>query len=110
MRVTLPAAVNPVLVADTVRVTLGPVMYDAAAGTFTDQVAGLAFDEVAVRVAAPITTDTDTPSSEPVSPVIVKPASFSAMLIVSLPATAATFSASVPAGSTVRVNVAVPSS
>ena len=54
-------------------------------------------------------TLTDAPPSEPVSPEIVNPAAFSAMLTVSSPVMAARFSTRVPAVSTVTVNVAVAS-
>ena len=45
----------------------------------------------------PTVTVTDTPPSDPVSPEIVNPAAFSAMLIVPSPAIATTFSTRLPA-------------
>ena len=84
-------------------------MWAASGGTLTDQVAGSASAEVAVNASAPTVTVTVTPPSEPVSPEIVNPASFSAMLTVSSPAMMPRFSARVPADSTVIVKVAVAS-
>ena len=75
-------------VAVTVNDTLVPVMYVASAGTLTDQMAGSAFDEVAASVSEPISTDTDTPPSDPVVPEIVNPSAFSAMFTTPSPAMA----------------------
>ena len=72
-------------------------MYDASAGTLTDQVAvPLSSAEVALRLPVPIATVTLAPASEPVSPPILNPAAFSAMLIVSSPVILSRFSTSVP--------------
>ena len=54
-------------------------------------------------------TLTDTPASEPVSPLIANPAAFSAMFTVSSPAMVSRFSASTSAACTVTVNAAVAS-
>ena len=81
----------------------------AAGGTLTDQVAGLALEEVAVRSVVPTVTVTDTPPSEPVSPVMLNPAAFSAMFTAPSVAIASRFSDSVPSAVTVTVNVAVAS-
>ena len=79
-------------------------MYDASAGTLTDQVAGSASADVAVNAVAPTVTVMLTPASEPVSPDIVNPAVFSAMFTVSSTAIVSRFSASVPAARTVTVS------
>ena len=84
-------------------------MYEASAGTLTDQVAGSASADVAVSSVEPTVTVTLTPVSDPVSPDIVNPAAFSSMLIVLSVATASRFSTSAPAACTVTVNVAVAS-
>ena len=60
-------------------------------------------DEVAVSSVVPTVTVTDTPPSESVSPVIVNPATCSAMFTVSSPAMASRFSTSVPCGTTLFV-------
>ena len=85
-------------------------MYDASAGTLTDQIAGSASADVAVNCVEPTVTVTLTAVSEPVSPPILNPAAFSSMLIVLSVATALRFSTSVPTACTVTVNVAVVSS
>ena len=85
-------------------------MYDASAGTLTDQVAGSALSaDVAVSSVAPTVTVTLTSPWEPVSPDIVNPAVFSSMLIVLSVATASRFSTSVPTACTVTVNLTVAS-
>ena len=85
-------------------------MYEASAGTLTDQVAvPLSSAEVAVSVSLPISTVTSTPLSVPVSPLMSNPAAFSSMLMVSSPAMALRFTTSAPAAATVTVNV-VPAS
>ena len=102
-RSTSAGEVYPDFDADTVTSTLVPAMYAAPAGTLTDQTAGSAAEEVAVRVAEPIRTLTLTPLSEPVSPAIAKPAAFSAMLTASSVAMAFTWSTRLPTASTVTV-------
>ena len=67
-------------------------------------------DEVSVSSSVPTLTVTDTPPSEPVSPEMMNPSSCSAKLTVSSVAMGSRFSVRVPAGSTVTVAVAVPSS
>ena len=110
-RSTSAGAVNPVLAADTPTTTLAPVMYTASAGTLTDQVAvPLSSAEVALNVAVPTCTVTETPASDPVFPPIANPSAFSAMLMVSSPAIVPTFSVSAPTGFTVTVSVSVASS
>ena len=82
-------------------------MYAASPGTFTDQIAGSASAEVAVRSSVPTLTVTLTPLTDPVSPAMIKPAAFSSMLIVPPTAMTFTFSTSAPAGTTITVNMAV---
>ena len=89
------------MVALTATATLVPVMYEAFAGTATDQAPPV--PDVALRVCAPTVTVTLTPLSVPVRPRIAKPAAFSAMFTTLSPAIASRESASVPAGSTVTV-------
>ena len=96
-------ALKPIFEALTSTTTLVPVMYDAFAGTLTDQVAGSASAEVAVNSVLPTVTVTLTPPTEPVSPPMLNPAAFSAMFTVLSPATALRFSTSAPAGCTVTV-------
>jgi len=87
------------------------VIYAAAAGTLTDQVAvPFTSADVALSVSVPIATDTLTPASVPVLPAMANPAAFSAMLTVSSPEIVSTLSASVPAAFTVTVTLAVASS
>ena len=102
VRLTAPGAVYPAFDADTLTATPVPAMYAAFPGTATDQVAVSSASapsgssDVAVRVVAPTATDTDTPSSSPVSPEMLNPAAFSAMFTtLSSPAIAPTFSTSV---------------
>ena len=97
------------MVASTVTVTPDSVIYDALAATSTDQVAGLSSEEVALRVVSPTLTVTVTPVTAPVSPLILNPAAFSAMLMMLSVAMASTFSTRAPAACMVRSNVAVAS-
>ena len=77
-------------------------MYAASAGTLTVQVAAPASSaEVAVSSVSPSVTVTLTPPSDPVSPEIVNPVPFSAMLMMSSVAIASRFSTSAPAACTV---------
>ena len=104
------AGVYPAFAALTLTATLGPAMYAAFLGTSTDQIAGLAAEEVAVNGVVPTVTVTVTPPTDPVSPEIANPAARSAMFTVPSVAIAFTFSTSVPAATTVTVNVSVASS
>ena len=65
--------------------------------------------EVVVSSVVSTVTVTLTPPSDPVSPVIVNPAAFSAMFTLSSVTIASRFSDSVPTACTVTVNVAVAS-
>ena len=107
MRVTALGEVNPLFDAVTLTNTLVPVMEAAPAGTLTDQVAGSAEVDVAVRSVVPTATVTLTPASEPVAPVIANPAAFSAMFTTLSVAIASSVSARVSC--TVTVNSAVAS-
>ena len=78
-------------------------MYDASAGTLTDQIAVSASDDVADSASVPTVTVTLTPPSVPVSPEIVNPAAFSATLMTSSVAIRSTFSTSAPVACTVTV-------
>ena len=82
-------------------------MYDAFAGTLTNQVAGLAGAEVAVNGVVPTVTVTVTPPSDPVSPEIANPVAFSSMFTLSSPAMTLRFSSSAAPTATVIVPVAV---
>ena len=84
-------------------------MYDASGTTLTDQVAGSASAEVAVSSVSPTVTVTLTPPTEPVSPPMLNPAPFSAMLMMSSVAIASRFSTSAPAACTVTVSPTVAS-